>query len=66
MNREDQLIDRIKHDMKARSSTRKALIALINEFDLDPNPLKPFSTHTECYDELRMIEMIREKLKGIG
>lgn len=55
-----QLIERIKDDMRSRSEIREALISLINDYDLDPNPLKPFSTHTECYNELQMIEMIRD------
>lgn len=61
-NEREHLIERIKDDMKSRRAIRNALIAIVNDYDLDPSALKPFSTHTGSYTELQMIEMIRDGL----
>lgn len=54
-----ELINIVMEERRERAQLKQALATLINDFDLDPNPLKPFGTHVECYSEAQIVEWIR-------
>ena len=64
-NERDNLIERIKDDMRKQREIRKALISVINTYKCDMSEYQSFSTHTECYNELQMVEMIAAKFAAL-